>query len=195
MFPADSKRNAWVCHAEAMQILIPAKKIIICWAMGLTQHKNGVENIKECVNLLLMKGSIGKKGAGTCPVRGHSNVQGDRTVGINHHLKPAMGKKLKELYGFTPPSEEGYDVVKGIQAMHRGDAKVFVALGGNLLTAASDTHYTTEAFQNCDLTVSISTKLNRTHLYPGKTGLIFPTLGRSEKDNTNGKFQKNNRRK
>lgn len=175
---------------EAIQILIPAKRIIICWAMGLTQHKNGVENIKECVNLLLMKGSIGKKGAGTCPVRGHSNVQGDRTVGINHKLKPAMGKKLKELYGFTPPSEEGYDVVKGIQAMHRGDAKVFVALGGNLLTAASDTHYTTKAFQNCDLTVSISTKLNRTHLYPGKTGLIFPTLGRSEKDMTNGKFQK-----
>lgn len=175
---------------EAMKALIPAKRIIICWAMGLTQHKNSVENIKECVNLLLMKGSIGKKGAGTCPVRGHSNVQGDRTVGINHHLKPAMAAKLEELYGFQPPREGGYDTVNSIKAMYNKKAKVFVGLGGNFLAAASDTHYTVQAMQNCDLTVAISTKLNRTHLYPGKTALILPTLGRSEKDETSGKSQK-----
>ena len=175
---------------KALQLLIPARKIIICWAMGLTQHKNGVENIKECVNLLLLKGSIGKKGAGTCPVRGHSNVQGDRTVGINHHLPPALGQKLKEVYQFDPPSEHGLDVVHSIQAMHAGKAKLFMALGGNLLSAVSDTNYAAQAFQNCDLTVSISTKLNRTHLYPGKIGLILPTLGRSEKDRTGGIAQK-----
>ena len=177
-------------YHQALQILIPAKRIIICWAMGLTQHKNGVDNIKECVNLLLMKGSIGKEGAGTCPVRGHSNVQGDRTVGINHHLAPAMAKKLKDLYQFDPPLEDGFDVVHSIQAMHKGNAKFFMALGGNLLSAASDTNFTAKALQNCDLTVSISTKLNRTHLYPGKVGLILPTLGRSEKDHTGGLTQK-----
>ena len=175
---------------QALQTLIPARKIIICWAMGLTQHKNGVENIKECVNLLLMKGAIGKPGAGTCPVRGHSNVQGDRTVGINHHLPPALGQKLKEVYGFEPPADTGLDTVHSIQAMYQGKAKLFMALGGNLLAAASDTEYTAQALQNCTLTVSVSTKLNRTHLYPGKIGLILPTLGRSEKDLTGGKPQK-----
>ncbi len=175
---------------NALALLIPAKRVIICWAMGLTQHKNGVDNIKECVNLLLMKGAIGKKGAGTCPVRGHSNVQGDRTVGINHHLAPSMATKLKAMYHFEPPSEDGHDTVHSIQAMYNGDAKVFIALGGNLLAAASDTNYTASAIQNCELTVSISTKLNRTHLFPGRTGLILPTLGRSEKDLTGGKKQK-----
>ena len=175
---------------KALNILIPAKRIIICWAMGLTQHKNGVENIKECVNLLLMKGSVGIKGGGTCPVRGHSNVQGDRTVGINHKLKPAMANKLEALYGFKPSLERGFDVVECIQAMYEKQAKVFVSLGGNFLAAASDTNYTAQAFENCNLTVSISTKLNRTHLHPGKMSLILPTLGRSEKDMTKGKRQK-----
>lgn len=175
---------------DALKLLIPAKKIIICWAMGLTQHKNGVENIKSCVNLLLMKGSIGKPGAGTCPVRGHSNVQGDRTVGINHNISPAMAAQIKALYQFDPPSKGGFDTVHSIQAMYEGRAKVFIGLGGNLLAAISDTNYAAKAFQNCDLTVSISTKLNRTHLYPGKTGLILPTLGRSEMDHTGGIAQK-----
>ena len=110
--------------------------------MGLTQHKNAVDNIKECVNLLLLKGAIGKPGAGTCPVRGHSNVQGDRTVGINHHLSPAIAERIKEVYDFEPPLEDGYDTVEGIQAMYEGKVKVFTALGGNLLGAASDTGYT-----------------------------------------------------
>lgn len=175
---------------QALDLLIPSRKIIICWAMGLTQHKNGVENIKSCVNLLLLKGSIGKRGAGTCPVRGHSNVQGDRTVGINHHLSAELAKKLEQLYHFSPPLEPGLDTVHSIQAMYKGDANIFMALGGNFLAAASDTNYTAKALENCELTVSISTKLNRTHLYPGKTGLILPTLGRSEKDQTGGFPQK-----
>lgn len=167
---------------EAVQLLAPAKKIIICWAMGLTQHKNGVDNIKACVNLLLLKGSIGKEGAGTCPVRGHSNVQGDRSVGINHKISDASAEAIERVFGFKPPRQTGKDVVASIQAMHNGEAKVFVGLGGNLLMAVSDTNYAAKAFQNCELTVSISTKLNRTHLLPGKIALILPTLGRSEKD-------------
>lgn len=155
--------------------------------MGLTQHKNGVDNIKECINLLLLKGSIGKKGAGTCPVRGHSNVQGDRTVGITHHVSTKLNQSYKKVFGFDPPTEEGLDVVHCIKAMHEGRSKVFIALGGNFLSAASDTIYTGEALQNCELTVNISTKLNRTHLVAGKTSLILPTLGRSERDDSKGK--------
>lgn len=174
---------------EAIDILSGAKKIICCWAMGLTQHKNGVATIKEYVNLLLLKGSVGIKGGGTCPVRGHSNVQGDRTVGIMHHVSPQLNRSIKSVFGFDAPDKTGLDVVHSIKAMHEGKAKVFIALGGNLLSAVSDTYYAGEAFQNCDLTVSISTKLNRTHLATGKTALILPTLGRSEKDRRNGKNQ------
>ncbi|REE01197.1 FdhF/YdeP family oxidoreductase [Marinoscillum furvescens] len=172
---------------QAVELLAARKRIIICWAMGLTQHKNGVDNIKECVNLLLLKGSIGKKGAGTCAVRGHSNVQGDRTVGIVHHVSPAFNQALKDAFGFDPPAREGLDTVHAIQAMHEGKAKIFVALGGNFVSAASDTAYTARALQNCELTVSVSTKLNRTHLVAGKTALILPTLGRSEADLVDGK--------
>lgn len=172
---------------ETVQLLAKKKKIIICWAMGLTQHKNGVENIKEIVNLLLLKGSIGIKGGGTCPVRGHSNVQGDRTVGIMHQVSKKLNQSFKRVFDFDPPEEEGMDVVKCIKAMHEGKSKVFIALGGNFLSAASDTNYTGEALQNCDLTVSISTKLNRTHLITGKTSLILPTLGRTELDKQGAK--------
>ncbi|OHX68497.1 FdhF/YdeP family oxidoreductase [Flammeovirga pacifica] len=167
---------------EVVQLLAQKKRVIICWAMGLTQHKNGVDNIRECVNLLLLKGSIGKKGSGTCPVRGHSNVQGDRTVGITHHVSQRLNDAFEKTFQFKPPTKEGLDVVKCIKAMHDGTAKIFVALGGNFLSAAPDTNYTSQALQNCQLTVSISTKLNRTHLIPGKTSLILPTLGRSEED-------------
>lgn len=175
---------------EAGEILAPAKKIIVCWAMGLTQHKNGVENIKECVNLLLLKGSIGKEGAGTCPVRGHSNVQGDRTVGIMHHPSTQLNQALKDEFGFDAPVATGLDTVNAIQAMHEGKAKVFIALGGNFVSAASDTEYTMQAIRNCELTIQISTKLNRSHLVPGKTAIILPTLGRSEKDIKNGEERK-----
>lgn len=172
---------------EAVQLLARKSKIIICWAMGLTQHKNGVDNIKECVNLLLLKGSIGKEGTGTCPVRGHSNVQGDRTVGIMHHVSDSFNQSIKDVFGFTPPDKEGLDTVHSIMAMHEKKAKIFIALGGNLFSAASDSEYTAEALQNCELTVSISTKLNRTHLVTGKTSIILPTLGRSELDESSDK--------
>ncbi len=184
----DENQLLQLCGVDSNQIeatvelLAKKSKIIICWAMGLTQHKNGVENIKECVNLLLLKGSIGKKGAGTCPVRGHSNVQGDRSVGIMHHVSEPLNKSLHNVFGFEPPNKEGLDTVNAIQAMHEGKAKVFVALGGNFVSAASDTEYTAQALENCDLTVSVSTKLNRTHLTAGKTALILPTLGRTEQD-------------
>ncbi len=167
---------------QLVQWLAEKKRIIICWAMGLTQHKNGVENIKECVNLLLAKGSIGKAGSGTCPVRGHSNVQGDRSVGITHHVSKALNEKLKQVFDFDPPEKDGLDVVGAIKAMHDGAAKVFVALGGNFASAASDTLYTGEAIQKCELTVYINTKLNRSHCVAGKRSLILPTLGRTEKD-------------
>ncbi|NME67849.1 FdhF/YdeP family oxidoreductase [Flammeovirga aprica] len=169
-----------------VKLLAERKKVIICWAMGLTQHKNGVDNIRECVNLLLLKGSIGIKGGGTCPVRGHSNVQGDRTVGITHHVSPKLNASFERTFNFKPPTKEGLDVVHCIKSMYEGEAKVFMALGGNFLSAASDTNYTAKALQNCELTVSVSTKLNRTHLITGKTSLILPTLGRTEKDESDG---------
>ncbi len=167
---------------EVVKLLATKSKIIVCWAMGLTQHKNGVENIREYVNLLLLKGAIGKPNAGTCPVRGHSNVQGDRSVGIMHYVDKGLNERIKKHLGFTPPDKEGVDTVGAIKAMYDGEGKVFICLGGNFLMAASDTEYTAEALQKCDLTVQISTKLNRTHLVTGKTALILPTLGRSEKD-------------
>jgi len=176
-------------HA-AVELIGNKKKIIICWAMGLTQHKNGVENIKECVNLLLLKGSIGKPGAGTCPVRGHSNVQGDRTVGIIHKNVPHITKNIKAEFGIESPVEAGYDTVEAIQAMYAGRVKVFMSLGGNFVSAASDTLYTSEAIQNCKLTVTVSTKLNRQHTIAGETSIILPTLGRSEKDEKDGKLRK-----
>lgn len=166
----------------AIDLLANRKKIIVCWAMGLTQHENAVDNIKAIVNLLLMKGSIGKPGSGTCPVRGHSNVQGDRSMGIMSKVSPALNDALQKEFQFEPPSQAGYDTVASIQAMYEGKAKVFISLGGNFGSAASDTHYTSRALQQCELTVSISTKLNRTHLMAGKTSLILPTLGRSERD-------------
>ena len=172
---------------EAAELLADKSKIVVCWAMGLTQHKNGVENIREYVNLLLLKGAIGKPNAGTCPVRGHSNVQGDRSVGIMHFVNKELNDRIEKHFGFTPPYKEGYDTVGAIKAMHDEKAKVFICLGGNFLMAASDTEYTAEGLQRCDLTVQISTKLNRTHLVTGKTAMILPTIGRSEKDMKNDK--------
>ncbi|MEO8412957.1 MAG: FdhF/YdeP family oxidoreductase [Ginsengibacter sp.] len=171
---------------EVVEILRHKSKIIICWAMGITQHKNAVDTIKEIVNLLLLKGSIGKPGAGTCPVRGHSNVQGDRTVGIWDKPKEELLDKIKEVYGFEPPRENGHDVVKSIYAMHEGKAKIFFAMGGNFLSATPDTDYTAEAMRKCDLTVHVSTKLNRSHFVHGKEALILPCLGRSDKDEHDG---------
>jgi molybdopterin-dependent oxidoreductase alpha subunit len=178
------------CELEkVINILSHKSKIIICWAMGLTQHKNAVATIKELVNLLLLKGAVGKEGSGTCPVRGHSNVQGDRTVGIMHKPSEALNEAIEKRYGFTPPQNSGFDVVESIEAMYQKKAKVFFALGGNFLSAAPDTNYTTKALQNCNLTVHVSTKLNRSHLIHGKKALILPCLGRTDVDSKNGKIQ------
>jgi molybdopterin-dependent oxidoreductase alpha subunit len=167
---------------EVFECIKHKKKIIACWAMGLTQHKNAVDTIKEVVNLLLLKGSIGKPGAGTCPVRGHSNVQGDRTMGIYEKPSEAFLKNIKRVFQFEPPHKHGYDVVECIHAMYERKAKVFFAMGGNFLSATPDTDYTAEALRRCKLTVQVSTKLNRSHLITGEEAIILPCLARSDKD-------------
>ncbi|HKR60821.1 MAG TPA: FdhF/YdeP family oxidoreductase [Pyrinomonadaceae bacterium] len=164
------------------RIFIESERIIFCWAMGLTQHKNAVANIQEIVNLMLLRGQVGKPGAGFCPVRGHSNVQGDRTMGITEDPSEAFLDKLATVFGFEPPRKRGFDTVESIQAMHDGRAKVFFALGGNFLSASPDTEYTAAALRRCRLTVHVSTKLNRAHLITGERALILPCLGRTEVD-------------
>jgi len=174
---------------ETAAALKHKNRIIVCWAMGLTQHKNAVDTIKEIVNLLLLKGSIGKPGAGTCPVRGHSNVQGDRTMGIYEKPSKAFLQSIERHFKFTPPQAHGYDTVESIKAMQEGKASVFVAMGGNFLSATPDTLYTAAALQKCKLTVQVSTKLNRSHIVHGEEALILPCLGRSDKDSQNGETQ------
>jgi molybdopterin-dependent oxidoreductase alpha subunit len=167
---------------EVAELLGKSERIIACWAMGLTQHKNAVATIQDVVNLLLLRGSIGKSGAGVCPVRGHSNVQGDRTMGIWEKPPKWLLENIEKEFGFRPPEHHGYDTVEAIRAMRDGRAKVFVALGGNFLSATPDTETTAQALRNCRLTVQISIKLNRSHLVTGQTGLILPCLGRTEID-------------
>ncbi|OAV43401.1 FdhF/YdeP family oxidoreductase [Lewinella sp. 4G2] len=167
---------------EAAGLIAASKKIVLCYAMGLTQHENSVDIIKEMVNLLLCKGAMGKPGAGICPVRGHSNVQGDRTVGVWEKLKPELGEALRNYFNFEPPTEEGYDTVNSIKAMHAGKAKVFVSLGGNWLSATPDTLFVAEGLRQCNLTVHICTKPNRSHVVHGKQSLLLPCLGRTEID-------------
>ncbi len=167
---------------QATELIQSRPKMIICWAMGLTQHRNAVDTIKELVNLLLLRGSVGKPGAGSCPVRGHSNVQGDRTMGIWEKPPKWFSDKLQQVFKFNPPREEGYNTVEAIKAMHQGQAKVFIGLGGNFHSATPDTDYTAAAIQNCKLTVQISTKLNRSHLVTGQTAIILPCLARTDID-------------
>ncbi|MDT5120572.1 MAG: hypothetical protein QOC96_54 [Acidobacteriota bacterium] len=166
----------------AAEMMIQSERTICCWAMGLTQHRNAVANIQEIVNLLLLRGQIGKPGAGVCPVRGHSNVQGDRTMGIWERPTEAFLDSLSKEFNFEPPRHHGYDTVESIKAMHAGRGKVFFALGGNFLSATPDTEYTAEALRRCRLTVHVSTKLNRAHLITGEQALILPCLGRTEID-------------
>ena len=173
----------------AAGMLANNKRIIWCWGMGLTQQPNGVDMIREIVNICLMKGSIGKPGAGICPVRGHSNVQGNRTMLINEKPTNRELDRLKEVFGFEPPRRHGYDVVNAIKAMHAGKGKVFFAMGGNFLSATPDTPYTAEALRKLKLSVHVSIKLNRSHLVHGKEALILPTLSRSDKDIVNGELQ------
>jgi molybdopterin-dependent oxidoreductase alpha subunit len=167
---------------QAAQIAINSHRMICCWAMGITQHKNGVANVQTIVNFALLRGQIGRRGAGVCPVRRHSNVQGDRTVGIWEKMSPEFLNALGREFNFSPPQHHGFDTVRTIEAMHKGDVKVFIGLGGNFVVASPDTNYTSEALHRCKLTVQISTKLNRAHLITGEQALILPCLGRSEKD-------------
>ncbi|WP_100074959.1 FdhF/YdeP family oxidoreductase [Chryseobacterium camelliae] len=174
---------------EAAQMIAARKRIIICWGMGITQQHNGVDMIYNIVNLLLMKGSIGIKGGGVCPVRGHSNVQGNRTLLVNHKPTEEQLDTLEKFYGFKVPRQDGYDVVKAIKAMHEGTVKFMFCMGGNLLSAAPDTTYTAEAMRKLEMSVMVSIKLNRGHLIHGKEALILPVISRSEKDIVNGKLQ------
>ena len=163
-------------------VFATSERTITCWGMGLTQHVNAVANIQEIVNLHLLRGQIGKPGAGLCPVRGHSNVQGDRTVGIWERPRPEFLDRLGAEFGFTPPRHHGVDTVGAIRAMHAGRARVFIALGGNFLQSTPDTEYVATALRRCRLTVHVSIKPNRAHLVTGEQALILPCLGRSERD-------------
>ena len=190
---ADLDRETWPRIVEssgvsrelirkAAEIAMAAEHMICCWAMGITQHKNGVANVQSIVNFALMRGQIGRRGAGLCPVRGHSNVQGDRTVGIWEKMGPEFRAALGKEFSFTPPEKDGLDTVKAIEAMHAGRVKFFMGLGGNFLSATPDTNFTAEAVQRTEITVQVSTKLNRGHFVTGKCALILPCLGRTERD-------------
>jgi molybdopterin-dependent oxidoreductase alpha subunit len=159
-----------------------ADSVVVCWAMGLTQHRNAVATIREIVNFLLLRGNIGRPGAGAAPIRGHSNVQGDRTMGIWEKMPDAFLDKLRDEFGFDPPREHGWDTVDSIRAMRDGRVDVFMALGGNFAAATPDTDVTSAALTKCALTVHVATKLNRTHLMHGRESLLLPCLGRTERD-------------
>jgi molybdopterin-dependent oxidoreductase alpha subunit len=171
---------------KVAQMMIASERTIACWAMGLTQHKHAVPMISEITNVLLMRGMIGKPGAGLCPVRGHSNVQGDRTMGIWEKMPEKFLAALDEHFGIVSPREHGVDTVDAIRAMRDGRAKVFMGMGGNFATATPDTAVTEAALRSCSLTVQVSTKLNRSHVVHGRTALILPSLGRTDRDLQNG---------
>ncbi|RUQ43875.1 CbbBc protein, partial [Corynebacterium pseudodiphtheriticum] len=159
-----------------------AKRVIMCWAMGVTQHKHSVVTVQEIINVQLLRGNIGRPGAGLSPVRGHSNVQGDRTMGINELAPPELINALEARFNFQVPRHHGHNTVMAIAAMEEGRSKVFIGLGGNFAQATPDSLRTFQALRNCDLTVQISTKLNRSHLMHGKDALILPCLGRTDID-------------
>jgi molybdopterin-dependent oxidoreductase alpha subunit len=182
---ADLVRDAGVDEATIRKLAdsyMASKRVIIAWCLGVTQHEHGVDTVREIANVLLLRGNIGRKGAGPCPIRGHSNVQGNRTCGIDHRPSAAFLDRLAEACGFEPPREHGLGTVATIEAMQAGELKVFVALGGNFALASPDLAYTFEALRTCELTVQVSTKLNRSHVVHGRQALILPCLGRTEKD-------------
>ncbi|MEZ0354749.1 FdhF/YdeP family oxidoreductase [Mycobacterium sp. SA01] len=170
-------------------MLAGSQRTIVCWAMGITQHTHAVATIAEMTNLLLLRGMIGKPGAGVCPVRGHSNVQGDRTMGIWEKAPEPFLAALDTRFGIASPRKHGFDTVDAIRAMRDGRASVFLAMGGNFASATPDTAVTESALSTCALTVQISTKLNRSHVVHGRTALILPTLGRTDRDLVNGHKQ------
>jgi len=180
----------WAEIEKTADMFASATKIVNCWAMGITQHRNAVATIKEMVNVALLQGMIGKPGAGLCPVRGHSNVQGDRTMGIWERSPDEFLDAVRDEFGFEPPREHGFDAVRAVRALRDGKAKVFVGLGGNFVAAMPDTEVTEAALSGAELTVQISTKLNRSHVVCGNTALILPTLGRTERDESGGRTQR-----
>jgi molybdopterin-dependent oxidoreductase alpha subunit len=199
-FAADLRRESWDLLIEESgvdkeqieqltQVYVNGKAVISTWGMGLTQHKNSVPAVQMLSNLMMMRGNIGRRGAGLCPVRGHSNVQGDRTMGIEEQPTEAFLDRIEQVFGFEPPRHHGYDAVATIEAMLEKKVKVFVALGGNYAMATPDTPRTFDALRSCDLTVQIATKLNRSHLVHGRDALILPTLGRTEIDVQGGVAQ------
>jgi len=172
------------------EVAAGSERTIVCWAMGLTQHRNSVATIREIVNLLLLRGMIGKPGAGVCPVRGHSNVQGDRTMGIHERPSAAFLDRMEAALGFPMPRTPGVDVVDAIRGMRDGRVKVLLAMGGNFLSAAPDTAATEAALRRCRLVVNVATKPNRCHLVEGEGhALLLPTLGRTERDVRGGREQ------
>ena len=192
-FIADLRAESWDVILEqagvtrqkirdAADIAIHAERLIACWAMGLTQHRNAVATIQEVVNFLLLRGHMGRSGAGPCPVRGHSNVQGDRTMGIWEQMDDAWLDRLATEFTFDPPRAHGADTVQTIEAMQAGRIRAFVSLGGNFLSATPDTALVADALRKCTLTAHVATKLNRAHLVTGRTALILPCLDRSEHD-------------
>ena len=167
---------------QVVERVLASRKIVVCWAMGVTQQKHGVPTVREIVNFLMLRGSLGRPGAGVCPVRGHSNVQGDRTMGIWEQMPQSFLDALEREFGFTPPSKHGWDAVDSIRAMRDGRAKFFMGFAGNFVRATPDSELTEQAMRNCRLTAHISTKLNLSHAVCGETALILPTLGRSDRD-------------
>jgi len=167
-------------------MLIESKKTIVCWAMGLTQHKHSVPMLRDVVNVLLLQGNMGKPGAGVCPVRGHSNVQGDRTVGIYEKPSTEFLDAMDREFGFASPREHGYDTVEAIRAMRDDKVRFFMALGGNFISATPDTAVVEAGMRNVDFSVQVSTKLNRSHVVTGKRALILPVLGRTDRDRRRG---------
>jgi len=181
----ELERESGLSRAQlerAAQVYIDSNATILCWGMGITQHHRSVATIQMLGNLLLLRGNVGRRGAGPCPVRGHSNVQGDRTMGVYEQPPPAFLDRLGAEFGFAPPRRHGLDTIAAIAAMRDGSAKVFFALGGNFAAATPDTAQTQAALRNCELTVHVSTKLNRSHLVHGREALILPCLGRTEID-------------
>ncbi|HEY2773243.1 MAG TPA: FdhF/YdeP family oxidoreductase [Candidatus Binatia bacterium] len=174
---------------QAAAIYIHAGSVIACWAMGLTQHRHGVANVREITNLLLLRGNIGRPGAGVCPVRGHSNVQGDRTMGIWPYPMPEFLDRLDAEFGIASPRQQGLDTVAALGAMREGRVKVFFAMGGNFAAAAPDSARAAEALGLCEMTVHVSTRLNRSHVVPGAESIILPALGRTDRDVQDGKRQ------
>ncbi len=172
--------EAQIRHAG--DIYLQSQRVIACWGMGITQHKHSVATINMIANLLLLRGNLGREGAGACPVRGHSNVQGDRTMMIYEKPSEAFLERIEQVFGFSPPREHGCDAVGAIEMMLDGRGKVFFAMGGNFAIATPDSDATARALRGCRLTVNVTTKLNRSHLVHGREALILPCLGRTEID-------------